>query len=317
MGIVGRRALTLVVSLLLASLVVFGALNLLPGDVAQTMLGANATPDSVARLREQLGLGRPFVVRYGEWLGGLVTGDLGRSALTGQPVMTIVGPRLTVTTSLVVVGMVLALLIALPLGMLAALNRRHASGFAASAISQLGMSVPAFLAGLLLVWVFAVKLRWFPANGYAPMSTPGQWAAHLALPALSLALVQGAVLARYVRSAFIEVLGEDYYRTARAVGWRRVAGLLRHGLRNASLSVLTVLGLQLATLFVGAIVVEQVFVLPGLGSELLTRVQQRDLPVVAAIVMILVGIVLVINTAVDLAYRLLDPRVRIGAWDGR
>lgn len=310
---IATRLATFAVSLLVASVLVFGALNLLPGDVAQTVLGANATPEAVAQLRAQLGLDRPAALRYLDWLGGMLTGELGTSALTGQGVGSLIAPKLAVTTWLVVLAMTLAGAIALPVGMFSALNRRRWSGFAASAISQIGMAVPAFLAGILLVWLFAVRLRWLPANGYASIGTPQQWIAHLVLPVISLALVQGAVLTRYVRSGFIEVLGEDYYRTARAIGWRKVAGLWRHGVRNASLSVVTVLGLQLATLFVGAIVVEQVFVLPGLGAELLNRVQQRDLPVVQGIVMVLVALVLLINALVDLAYLLLDPRLRSGS----
>lgn len=300
-------------SLLVASAVVFALVNLLPGDVAQVILGTNADPASVEALREQLGLNRPAVLRYLEWLGGLFTGDFGHSALTGEAVAAQLPRRLGVTLWLVVLGMALAVAIALPVGIFAAANRRRRRGQLVSAASQLGMAVPAFLMGIVLVTIFAVQLRWLPANGYVPFSTdPWQWARRIILPVVSLALVQSAVLIRYVRNAFVDVLGEDYFRTARAIGWPRRQALIRHGLRNAGLQVITVLGLQLATLFVGAIVIETVFVLPGLGSYLLAAVNNRDLPIVQSVVMLLVALVLVINALVDLAYRLIDPRLRSG-----
>lgn len=308
-----RRLAVFAVSLLVASTLIFAACQALPGDVAQVMLGQNASPEAVAALRAKLGLDRPLPVRYAEWLGGLLTGDLGTSFLSRRPVAEQVAAKLEVTLSLVGGAMLLALLIAVPVGMLAAVRRRHASGLAASVLSQVGLAIPAFWAGIMLTYVFAVQLRWLPANGYVPfLRDPADWAAHLVLPVLALAIVQASVLVRYVRSAFLEVLAEDYYRTARAIGWRRMPGLLRHGVRNAALSVVTVLGLQLATLLVGAIVVESVFALPGLGMLLLNAVGQRDLVVVQGTVMVLVAAVLVINALVDLSYLLIDPRLRTG-----
>ncbi|MGO4955788.1 ABC transporter permease [Luteococcus sp. Sow4_B9] len=306
-----RRLVTFVASLLLASAIIFCLVNLLPGDVATAILGDQADEASLAALRSELGLDRPIVVRYVEWLGDLVTGNFGTSVRTGQSVVSLIAPKLAVTLWLVGLGMLLALAIAVPVGMFAALRRRRWSGAVVSALSQLGMAVPAFLAGIILVVVFAVKLRWLPANGYVPISSdPLEGARRLVLPVLSLALVQSSVLTRYVRSAFIEVLGEDWFRTARSVGWTTRAAMVRHGLRNAALSVVTVLGLQLATLFVGAIVVESVFALPGLGRLLLDAVQQRELVLVQTIVMILVALVLVINALVDMSYVLIDPRLR-------
>lgn len=310
-GTIARQLLAFAATLLVTSLIIFMVVNLLPGDVAGTILGPNADASSVAALRSAMGLDRPWPLRYVEWIGGLLTGDAGHSALSGRPVLAIIAPKLAVTSWLVVLGMALAVLLALPVGVAAALRRKHVDGVLLSGLSQIGMAVPAFLAGILLVVVFAVQLGWLPANGYVPLADDSlEWARHLVLPVVSLAVVQTAVLVRYVRSAFIEVLGEDYFRTARAVGWRFGSAVIRHGLRNASLQVLTVLGLQLATLFVGAIVIENVFVLPGLGSLLLSTVNQRDLPVVQTIVMIQVALVLVINGAVDLVARLADPRLR-------
>lgn len=306
-----RRLVVFVVSLVLASGLIFGIGELLPGDAATVILGQGASPEAVEVLRDRLGLNRPAPVRYFEWVGGMLTGDFGTSVLTRRTVAEQIGMKFPVTFWLVFWGMVTALVIAVPLGMLAALRRRHVEGFVASALSQIGLAIPAFWAGIVGIYIFAVQLRWFPANGYVPLfSSPVQWARHLVLPVLSLAIVQAAVIARYVRSAIIEVLAEDYYRTARAVGWRQFPALVRHGLRNASLSVVTVLGLQFSTLFVGAIVIESVFTLPGLGSMLLQAVSQRDMIVVQGAVMLLVFLVLVINAVVDLSYVALDPRLR-------
>ena len=308
---IGKRLLSLAISLLVASLLVFLLLNLLPGDVAQVILGPNADPASVEALRQELGLDRPLIVRYLAWLGGLVTGNLGVSALTGAPFGQVIASKLAVTSWLVILGMALALAIAAPVGKAAAEHRRNAKGQVISIFSQLGMAIPAFLAGIILVIIFSVQLRWFPANGYVPLlKNPLAWAEHMVLPVISLALVQSAVLTRYVRNAFIEVMNEDYLRTARAIGWTESKALTRHGRRNVAIQVVTVLGLQLATLFVGAIVIEQVFVLPGLGSYVLAAVNNRDLPIVQSIAMILVAIVLLINVLVDIAYLIIDPRLR-------
>lgn len=303
----------MVASLLVASFVVFSVCQALPGDVAQQILGQQATPESLEALRAQLGLDRPFLERYFGWLTGMATGDFGKSYLTGVAVGHLVWPRVGVSAWLVGIAMLATPIVAVPLGMVAAVRRRYWQGFAATATSQLGMAIPAFWAGIMLVMVFSLWLGWLPPNGYVSLSDdPVAWAQHLVLPVLSLALVQSAVLARYVRSAFVEVLTEDYFRTARAIGWRRIPGLLRHGLRNVALSVITIMGLQLAATIVGAIVIESVFTMPGLGSLLLTSVGQRDLQVVQAVVMLLVVAVLVINALVDVSYHLLDPRLRSG-----
>jgi peptide/nickel transport system permease protein len=310
---IGRRLGVFAVSLLGASLLIFLVTNALPGDVAQVLLGTDATPEALARLRAQLGLDRPLPVQYLSWIGGILVGDFGHSHLNGQPVLALLAPRIAVTLWLVLFGLLGSLLIALPAGMVAALKRRSWPGFTISVAAQVGMAVPVFWGGILLVLVFAVQLRWLPANGYVPLTTnPGQWASHLVLPAITLAGVQAAVLIRYVRSAFLEVLDEDYYRTARSIGWTPMRALLRHGMRNAAISLVTVVGLQLSSVLVGAIVVESVFTLPGLGTMLLTAVGQRDLLVVQGTVMFLVLAVLGISALVDFSYLLIDPRQAAG-----
>lgn len=308
---VGRRLLVFAISLLGASVLVFVVCSALPGDAAEVILGEGATNEQIDALRVQLGINRPLVVQYFDWLSGLFVGDLGTSYFNRIPVAELVFPRLAVTLELVLSALVLAIMIAVPVGMLAAIKRHHWLGFLASASAQVGMAIPAFWAGIGLVIVFAVGLRWLPANGYVSfLTSPLGWASHLVLPVVSLALVQASVLIRYVRSAFIEVLTEDYYRTARSIGWRPFPGLLRHGLRNAAISLVTVVGLQLAGVLVGAIVIESVFALPGLGTLLLSSVAQRDLAIVQSIVMILATMVLVINAVVDLLYVWIDPRLR-------
>lgn len=310
---IGRRLAIFLLSLLGASIIVFAVCSALPGAVAEVMLGEGATEEQVLALTAELGLDRPVTVRYLEWLGGMLTGDFGTSYFSGQGVLELMAPRVAVTVWLVVLALLLSVAVAVPVGMVAAMKRRSWVGFAATTAAQVGMAVPAFWAAIGLVLVFAVGLRWLPANGYVPLlRDPLGWASHLVLPVISLAIVQSAVLVRYVRSAFLEVLSEDYYRTARAVGWRPFPALLRHGLRNAALSLVTVVGLQLSAVLVGAIVIEQVFALPGLGTQLLSAVSQRDLFIVQGVVMFLAASVLLINFLVDLSYAWIDPRLRTG-----
>ncbi|WP_219414611.1 ABC transporter permease [Pseudonocardia nigra] len=306
-----RRTAVFVVSLVVASVVVFAFMTVLPGDPARVALGLNATEEAVAATRAEFGTDRPLVVQYLEWAGGLPTGDFGRSYVTEADIGPQVVDRLLVTAWLVLSGMAVAIAVAVPLGIAAAVRHRHPSGTVISGISQVGVAVPSFLAGILLVTVFAVQLGWLPSGGWTPPARdPAAFLSQLVLPALSLGLVQGAVLTRYVRSAVLDVLREDYLRTARAKGLRPTRALLRHGLRNAAIPVVTVLGLQLATLLVGAVVIERVFVIPGLGSLLLDGVANRDLLLVQGVVMVLVVAVLVVNFLVDVAYTVLDPRLR-------
>ncbi len=304
---IGVFALTLV----LASIAVFAVLAVLPGDPAQVAAGTQATPEQVAALREEYGLTGSVPERYASWLGDLVTGDLGTTFVSKRSIATEIGTRLQVTLPLVAMAMVLAVAVAIPLGVLAAMGHRRLSGTVVSGLSQLGIAVPAFWAGLMLITLVAVRWGWLPAGGFTPWGESG-WDAFrsLLLPAISLAIVQAAILTRYVRSAVLEVMREDFIRTARAKGLTRATALRRHGLRNAAIPVVTVLGLQLTALLVGAVVVENVFTLPGLGKQLLDGINSRELVLVLDIVMLLVLVALVVNLLVDLLYLAIDPRLR-------
>ncbi|MFF4835400.1 ABC transporter permease [Streptomyces sp. NPDC001315] len=307
-----RRAGLLLVSLFAASVLIFLVLRLLPGDVAQTIGGIKATPAQVAAVRHDLGLDRPLVAQYGSWIGGVVTGDFGRSVLDGTSVSGQLAEKFAVTGPLTVGAVVFALAFAVPLGILAAVRRDSRLGGAVNALGQLGTALPTLWVGLLLVVVFAVQVRWLPAQGFPVdgWDEPGQALRSLVLPWLTLALAEGAVLLRFVRSAVLDVLHQDWLRTARAKGHTRTGALVRHGLRNAAVPVVSVLGLQIAALIAGAVVVEQVFVLPGVGQMLITDVGNRDLDKVQGEILLLTGAVLVIGFLVDLAHRLIDPRLR-------
>ena len=298
------------ISLIAASILVFAATNLLPGDPAIVILGINATPDSLAQLHHQLGLDAPGWERYLTWIGGILHGDFGTSVISHTPVGPEILQKLAVSGPLALLGMVISLAVSLPLGVLAGIRHRHWSGALISALSLGGIAIPAFWAGLLLVTVFSIQLHLFPAGGFTDWSEDPLLALRgLLLPALSLGLVQGAVLTRYIRSAVIEVQGEDFIRTARAKGLTRWQALRRHGLRNAAIPVVTVLGIQLTALLVGAIVIENVFFLPGLGRLLFQSVSNRDLVTVQDLVLLVTAVVLAVNFLVDLSYRFLDPRI--------
>ena len=306
-----RRFAILIASVFAASVLVFVVLAALPGDAAEVQLGDQATPEALAALRHELGLDVPLVVQYGRWMGGVVRGDLGTSYVSSLPVGAQIRDRLFVTGPLALFGMTLAVLIAAPAGVYSAAHHRRLGDAVVSALTQLGMAVPAFWAGIMLITLVSVKLHWLPAGGFVPWGQDvGGALRSLVLPAVSIALVQGAILTRYVRSAVLDVLREDYIRTARARGRTRTGALVRHGLRNAAIPVVTVLGLQLSFLIAGAVVVENVFFLPGLGRMLLRAIGDRDLLLVQGTVLMLTVVVLVVNFLVDLAYHYLDPRLR-------
>ncbi len=306
-----KRLLSLAVSLAVASIVIFVAIEIVPGDPAAYMLGINAQEDTVKALREQLGLNAPPLQRYLGWVGGMLTGDFGTSYTYRTPVSEIIAERLWVSLPLAIFALTLSTLIAIPAGILAATRRGSAADVSIMGVTQLGVAIPNFWFAMLMVLVFAINLRWFSAGGF-----PG-WDAGfltglkaLVLPAVSLALPQAAILARVMRSALLDTLGEDFVRTARAKGLTKRQALWRHALRNALIPVLTIIGLQFSFLLAGAIIIENVFFLPGLGRLVFQSISQRDLIVVESVVMLLVFAVVTVNFLVDIAYAAVDPRLR-------
>jgi len=305
------RLVSLGLSLVAASLVIFAVIEVIPGDPAAFMLGLNAEPDTVAALRDELGLNGSLPARYLDWVGGMLRGDFGLSYTYRVPVAELVAQRLWVSLPLAMLSLALSTLIAIPVGVIAAARRGQAADYGIMGATQLGIAVPNFWFAMLLVLVFAVKLRWFNAGGF-PGWEAGVFSAlkALTLPAVALALPQAAILARVMRSALIETLGQDYIRTARAKGLNARQTIRRHALRNALIPVLTIIGLQFSFLLAGAIIIENVFYLPGLGRLIFQGITQRDLVVVESVVMLLVFAVIVVTFLVDIAYGAADPRLR-------
>ena len=300
------------VTLLIASLVVFLVLEILPGDPALLMLGMNATPEALGALRDQMGLNDPVFVRYFSWIGGMLTGDFGRSWTYSSPVIDLIAERVVVSLPLAVISLFLSTAIAIPVGIFAAARRGKMGDTLSMGAAQIGVAIPNFWFALLLVYMFAVWLRLLPSGGF-PGWSAGVWPGikSLLMPSIALALPQAAILARVTRSAMLEVLGEDYIRTARAKGMPRRYVLWRHAMRNAMIPVLTILGLQFSFLLAGTIIIENVFYLPGLGRLVFQAITQRDLIVVEGVIMLLVATVVVVNLVVDILYAVVDPRLRI------
>lgn len=306
-----KRLTSLAASLAVASLVIFLVVEVAPGDPAAFMLGINAQPETVAALRAELGLDVPKWQRYLDWVGGMLTGDFGTSYTYRTPVAEMIGERLQVSLPLALYALALSTLLAFPSGIYAAARRGRAGDLAVMGATQLGVAVPNFWFAMMLVLLFSINLGWFSAGGF-PGWDEGLLAGMkaLTLPAIALALPQAAILARVMRSSLIDILGEDFMRTARAKGLTRRQALWRHGVRNALIPVLTIIGLQFAFLLAGAIIIEQVFYLPGLGRLIFQSISARDLIVVESVVMLLVFAVILVNFLVDLAYAAVDPRLR-------
>ncbi|QHJ00643.1 ABC transporter permease subunit [Xylophilus rhododendri] len=308
---IARRLLGLLVTLAAMAALVFWALDILPGNAAQMALGPDAAPEAVRALATQMGLDQPAWSRFLHWLLALLHGDLGTSASYGDPVSTLIAERLALTVPLALLAMLLTCVLALAVGVTAAARHRSGTDTTLMAITQIGVAVPNFWLAILLVLLFAVKLQWFSAGGFDGWDQGiAEGLRALWLPAVALAAVQAAILARFTRSAVLETLREDYVRTARAKGLSERAILWKHVLRNAAVPVVTVMGLQFAELLAGAIVVENVFTLPGLGRLVFQAIGNRDLPLVRGCVMLLATLVVLVNFAVDVLYAAIDPRLR-------
>lgn len=309
------RGVLLIAGLLVSSVLIFLTLRVFPGDVAQLIAGTQASPATVEALRESLGFNRPLLVQYGEWIGGVLNGDLGTSQLSGASVGAELAEKAQVTVPLGLMALVIALLIAVPFGILSALWRGRASGTALSVTAQALAAVPVIWAGMMLIVVFAVWLGWLPAQGFPRGGWEHPWQAFraLILPALTIGIVEGAMLLRFVRSATLQARGQDFVRTAAAKGLTRNRALVQHGIPAVGLSIVTVLGLQVAGIIVGSVVIEQLFTLPGIGRMLVADVGTRDLIKVQSELLVLTGLVLVIGFIVDLIHHFVDPRQREAA----
>ncbi|OSP54818.1 ABC transporter permease [Pseudoruegeria sp. SK021] len=312
LGYMMRRLVILLLSLFIAAIVLFVLLRLLPGDPAGALVGVGATPEQIAAAQAQIGSDQPLGVQFITYLGDLARFDLGKSFVSRASVLDEISTRLSVTLPLALTAFALALLIAVPMGILAAVKSDRWSGLVLSVISQIGIAVPVFWLGILLVYEFALNLRWLPSGGF-PLrgyADPGRAIESMVLPVLTIAIVMSASLMRYVRASMLEVLNSDFIRTARALGDSYTGALIRHGIRNAAVPVVAVLGIELSTTFLGAVVVEQVFSLPGMGSMLLLGIQQRDYPNIQGVLLVTTLLVLLTGFLADIIQRLLDPRLR-------
>jgi peptide/nickel transport system permease protein len=307
-----RRVMLMLPVAFLASVILFMLLKLTPGDPVLIILGERATAENYQALRTDLGLDDPYPVQYARWIAHIAQGDLGKSLRNGAPVRDEIVERLPATFQLGIASIVLGLAVALPLGILSAVFRRSALGFAATAFSQVGVALPGFFVGLILIYVFALRLGWFPPGSYANFSdNPLEWLRRLVLPALTLSLFGAATQTRFIRSGLLETLHQDYIRTARAKGFPESAVILRHALRNALIPSITLLGLQFGAILEGAFIVEFVFAWPGIGRLGFQALGARDYPTVQAVVFLAVFLFLFANLIVDIAYAYLDPRISL------
>jgi peptide/nickel transport system permease protein len=307
-----KRLVSFLLTMLAAMVLIFSVLEILPGDPALVMLGPDATPEMVATLHTELGLDKPAPVRFVHWLGDMAHGDFGISYSYKVPVSGLILDRLAVTLPLALMAIVLTVLLALVLGVYGAANHDKLRGQLVMGATQIGIAIPNFWFGLLLVLLFAVNLRWFPSGGFPGWSAGiGAALTALILPAVALAVVQAAILARVTRAALLEVMHDDFTRTARSKGLTERQMLWRHALQNALIPVVTIMGLQFAQLIAGTIIIENVFALPGIGKLVFQAVAQRDLIVVRGVVVVLAATVVMMNFGVDVAYFFIDPRLRV------
>ncbi len=306
-----QRLLALIPLLLVVSLVVFSLVLLIPGDPAYMLAGEDASPETVARIREELGLNQPVLVRYGHWLWGLLQGDLGTSLFSEQPVADVILQRLPVTLSLALTAILIALAVSIPAGIIAGIKPGKLADRVVTVGSSIGLAIPNFWFGLMLALVLAIRNPWFPATGYVPLSESlfGWWS-HIALPAFTLGLAAAAILTRQLRGAMVDVMQQDFIRTARAkglLGWKVV---VKHGFKNAAIPLVTILGVQANALLGGTIIVEQVFGMTGIGQLAVASVFTRDLPMIQGVVIVSVFVAVLVNLLVDISYGYFNPKVR-------
>ena len=307
-----RRLVTTIPVMGVVALFVFSLLYLTPGDPAALIAGDQAGPEDIARIRATLGLDRPFLVQFGDWCWRILHGDLGTSIFTHLPVTHLIGQRLEPTLSLLLLTLAIAVVVAVPLGVVAAWRHGSAVDRLATAVSVLGFSLPVFVVGYLLAYVFALQLRWVPVQGFTPISAGiGPFLANLILPAVALALLYIALIARITRSTMLEALAQDYVRTARAKGVGQVRVLFVHALKNAAVPIVTVIGFGFAALISGAVVTESVFAIPGIGRLVTDAILRRDYPIIQGVVLLFSGLYVLINLGVDLLYTVFDPRIRL------
>lgn len=306
-----RRLISMIPVLFIVSLIVFSLLHLTPGDPAQSMLGEEATPESIAALRNQLGLDEPLPVQYVKWASSVLQGDLGRSIRSNQPVSEAIIARLPVTIELAILSVLVSLIIAIPVGIIAAMRRNSPLDTASTTVALLGVSIPNFFLAILLIFLFSVRLGWLSPIGYTPfLEDPLDNLKRMIMPALTLGTALSAIVMRMTRSSLLEVLDQDYVRTARAKGLREARVVRVHALKNAMVPVVTVVGLQIGGLLGGTIITETIFVLPGIGRLLVDAIFQRDFPLVQGVVLFAALAFLFANLAVDLLYAYIDPRIR-------
>ncbi len=311
LGYLARRVLATIPVMAVVALFVFSLLYIAPGDPAAIIAGDQATPADVERIRAGLGLDRPFLIRFGEWLWHVLNGDLGVSIFSNQPVTRLIGQRLEPTVSLMVLTLVLSIVVAVPMGVLAAWNQGTWIDRLIMVLAVFGFSVPVFVVGYLLAWLFALQLDWFPVQGYTPLAKGvGPWLNNLVLPAVTLGGVYIALIARITRATMLEVLSQDYIRTAKAKGVGSRTVLFLHALKNAAVPIVTVIGIGVALLIGGAVVTESVFAIPGLGRLVVDSILRRDYPIIQGVVLLFSFVYVLVNLGVDLLYTAFDPRIR-------
>ncbi|MCJ2066278.1 ABC transporter permease [Methylobacterium sp. J-088] len=311
LGYIGRRILATIPVMAVVGLFVFSLLYFAPGDPAAIIAGDQASPEDIIRIRATLGLDRPFLVRFGEWSWQIIHGDLGTSIFTNLPVTTMIGQRVQPTVSLMLVTLVFAIAVAVPLGVVAAWKAGTLIDRLVMGLAVMGFSVPVFVVGYILAYVFALELGWLPVQGYTPIEQGlWPWLSNLILPAVTLGLVYIALIARVTRATMLDVLSQDYVRTARAKGLSQGPVLFIHALKNAAVPIVTVIGIGIALLIGGAVVTETVFAIPGLGRLTVDAILRRDYPVIQGVVLLFSFVYVLVNLAIDLFYTVLDPRIR-------